>query len=191
MQHAPFQAKISLCNPQHAIEIVDKHILTFIKYNQHLDKEMDSDAGDDEAEAEVTELQQRAESGLVALCSLFCAHPEFRDRDAAEQYLRDVTSLNDPRALQCRAWISNIMTELVDEVEGGSIIFEAGEASVLRNRVQPFIADTSDAMIPGTALQCCPWPIVDSIHLGVMSRVLKPGVRLVDNPGRNAVYARG
>lgn len=188
-QSSPFVAEIFLPTTEHAVETVNKYVSDFIKYSKYLDKkDASSDSEMEDMEDEESQgLQQRSESALLALSSLFCGYPEFRDRDAAEEYLNGVTSLEDPKIRKCHQRIKRIVNQLKGNGDNGSkTVFEAADVSVLRNRIQPFITDTPDSMIPGTDLQCCPWPIVQLIQLKVMARVLK-GVIIVDNPGMTAI----
>jgi hypothetical protein len=137
---------------------------------------------DAEKEAmEESRLVRRAESALDVLNALFWANPNFRDTEAAREHLGEIDSLDDRKAVACRKWISDIQPEL----DNAKITKHSpADVNILKNRLEPFITRTSDLTVPGTDLKCHVWPIVSAIEISLKARVLKPGIKIFDIPGR-------
>lgn len=74
--------------------------------------------------------------------------------------------------------------------EEDQVVFEDIDLDGLRSRIQPFISNISNTMIPGTALKCSPWPIVRCISRGLESWILQLGLILLDILGEYFLHWR-
>lgn len=88
-------ATISLYSLERAKEIVDQFLADYINYYEFINKKGEESEDEEELEQDEAAMEQRFTSALRALVALFCDNFSFSNREAAEQHLSGLTSLEN------------------------------------------------------------------------------------------------
>lgn len=131
--------------------------------------------------------ERRLASGtcLTLFGSLFLGHPEFQDRERAEDFLSDAESADDTRLLgKLLSWTDRILEAFMPNGDDDDVAtLNANTASQISDAIQPFTMAMDDPHFDGTDIVCCPWPFVKKVRVSLDSRLLDQGIIIADLPG--------
>jgi hypothetical protein len=141
---------------------------------------------EDEPDEEIANERRLGAGTCVALfTSLFLGHPEFHDRDRAEDFLSNAESAEDPRLIsKLMGWTDQILDAFMPNGDDNDVTtLNANTASQISDAIQPFTMAMDDPHFTGTDLVCCPWPLVKKVSVSLSSRILEQGIIIADLPG--------
>ncbi|KAG9203245.1 hypothetical protein G6514_003164 [Epicoccum nigrum] len=131
--------------------------------------------------------ERRLASGtcLTLFCSLFLGHPEFQDRERAEDFLSDAESADDTQLLgKLLNWTDQILDAFMPNGDDSDVAtLNANTASQISDAIQPFTMAMDDPHFDGTDIVCCPWPFVKKVRVSFDSLLLEQGIIIADLPG--------
>lgn len=144
------------------------------------------DEASEEIDEEVANERRLASVTCVALFgSLFLGHPEFQDRERAENFLSEAESAEDPRLLsKLLSWTDQILDAFMPNGDDNDVAtLNANTASQISDAIQPFTMAMENPHFDGTNIVCCPWPLVKKVRVTLNSRILEQGIIIADLPG--------
>jgi hypothetical protein len=176
-QSQPFQASIEFLSRQSCRDMVKEQLKNF-----WLHMTMDEDEPDEEI---ANERRLGAGTCVALFSSLFLGHPEFHDRERAEDFLSDAESATDPRLInKLMCWTDQILDAFMPNGDDNDVAtLNANTASQISDAIQPFTMAMEDPQFTGTDLVCCPWPLVKKVRVSLSSRILEQGIVIADLPG--------
>ncbi|PVI01672.1 hypothetical protein DM02DRAFT_704523 [Periconia macrospinosa] len=146
-------------------------------------------ADDAEDEEGLEALQMQYNTALVVFSALFKGKREFRNREAAEEFLSDAKSANDQAILgRLVGWTEDILLQLTQNrahhaSATDATSFNADTVQGLKKAVRPFTTTVEFPNVEGTNMECCPWPLVKKVCTTFKSKLLEQNITIADCPG--------